>query len=112
MKSANQLEKMPNVAVSAKDLLEVPKGTITIEGLRNSLNVSLIYLEAWLKGNGCVPIHNLMEDLATAEIARSQSKQRKFEFFVTASSTVVETWSESCGWNCGDEGIGEGYFAR
>jgi malate synthase len=51
------------------------QGTITVEGLRNSLNVSLIYLEAWLKGNGCVPIHNLMEDLATAEIARSQSKK-------------------------------------
>ena len=49
-----------------------PTGTITEAGLRNNVNVSLQYMASWLGGNGCVPIHNLMEDAATAEIARSQ----------------------------------------
>ncbi len=60
------------VSVSAKDLLTVPAGAITENGLRTNISVSLQYLESWLRGVGCVPINNLMEDAATAEISRSQ----------------------------------------
>ena len=70
----NQFEKQkPEVAVSAADLLDFkPETPITEAGLRMNINVGIHYLGAWLAGNGCVPIHNLMEDAATAEISRSQ----------------------------------------
>ncbi len=54
------------------DLLAVPEGTITEAGLRQNLNVGIGYIEAWLRGIGCVPLYNLMEDAATAEISRAQ----------------------------------------
>ncbi len=57
---------------TAKDLLLVPDGSITGEGVRTNVEVSLHYLEAWLRGKGCVPIRNLMEDAATVEISRAQ----------------------------------------
>jgi malate synthase len=72
---ANQVERRrDDVAVSAKDLLDVhvPDGSITEEGLRNNVNVCIQYLSSWLRGNGAAAILNLMEDTATAEIARSQ----------------------------------------
>jgi len=73
MQSANQVHKLrQDVVVSAADLLTVPQGKITQGGLRNNVNVGLQYLAAWLAGNGCVPINNLMEDAATAEISRAQ----------------------------------------
>ncbi|MES2071129.1 MAG: malate synthase A [Pseudomonadota bacterium] len=70
----NQMEKQrPDVEVTAKDLLNFqPETPITEAGLRYNINVGIHYLGAWLAGNGCVPIHNLMEDAATAEISRSQ----------------------------------------
>ena len=70
----NQFEKQrPDVNVSAADLLNFkPEAPITEAGLRMNINVGIHYLGAWLAGNGCVPIHNLMEDAATAEISRSQ----------------------------------------
>jgi malate synthase len=58
--------------VTAADLLAIPDGEITEEGLRWNIDVGLRYLEAWLRGSGCVPIYNLMEDAATAEICRAQ----------------------------------------
>ena len=58
--------------LTAADLLEVPAGDITEQGLRLNVNVGIQYLESWLGGNGCVPIYNLMEDAATAEISRAQ----------------------------------------
>lgn len=61
-----------DVKVSASDLLRIPEGTITDAGLRNNIRVSIHYIAAWIAGNGCVPIYNLMEDAATAEISRSQ----------------------------------------
>jgi malate synthase len=62
-----------DVAVSAKDLLDFgPRGPITEQGLRTNVSVGVQYLEAWLRGNGAVPIFNLMEDAATAEISRAQ----------------------------------------
>jgi malate synthase len=73
MPAANQLDKKrEDVSITAADLLTVPQGNITEEGLRRNINVGLLYLKAWLSGQGCVPIHNLMEDAATAEISRSQ----------------------------------------
>jgi malate synthase len=73
MKEANQIKRtLPDVQITAKDLLAVPEGKITEEGLKWNIDVGLQYLEAWLRGNGCVPIYNLMEDAATAEISRAQ----------------------------------------
>jgi malate synthase len=70
----NQWDKQrDDVTVKAADLLEFrPEQPITETGLRNNINVGIHYLGSWLAGNGCVPIHNLMEDAATAEISRSQ----------------------------------------
>ena len=70
----NQFEKQkPEVDVKAADLLDFkPETPITEAGLRMNINVGIHYLGVWLAGNGCVPIHNLMEDAATAEISRSQ----------------------------------------
>jgi malate synthase len=62
----------PGRTIQAKDLLEVPRGDITEEGLRWNIDVGLQYLHSWLQGAGCVPIYNLMEDAATAEICRAQ----------------------------------------
>jgi malate synthase len=73
MPTPNQVHRLrEDVAVSADDLLRVPEGSITAEGLRDNVSVSLQYMAAWLCGNGCVPINNLMEDAATAEISRAQ----------------------------------------
>ena len=73
MKGPNQLEtRRLDVEVSAADLLTVPTGTRTEAGLRHNLRVGVQYLEAWLRGSGCVPLYNLMEDAATAEISRTQ----------------------------------------
>jgi malate synthase len=73
MKEANQIgRRREDVSVTAKDLLAVPEGKITEEGLRWNIDVGLQYLESWLRGSGCVPIYNLMEDAATAEICRAQ----------------------------------------
>jgi malate synthase len=60
------------VNVSAADLLQVPSGEITEAGLRGCIRVGVQYIEAWLRGSGCVPLYNLMEDAATAEICRAQ----------------------------------------
>lgn len=70
----NQFDKQrDDVQVTAADLLNFqPEAPITEAGLRMNINVGIHYLGAWLAGNGCVPIHNLMEDAATAEISRSQ----------------------------------------
>ena len=73
MPKQNQRDNLrEDVKVSAKDLLTVPQGTITEAGVRNSLSVAIQYTAHWLNGSGAVPIFNLMEDAATAEISRSQ----------------------------------------
>jgi len=73
MTGPNQLTVLrEDVQVGAADLLRVPEGAITETGLRNNVSVALQYLAAWLGGLGCVPINNLMEDAATAEISRAQ----------------------------------------
>ncbi len=73
MAASHQLQvARDDVRVAAADLLAVPDGAITFQGLRTNIDVGIQYLEAWLRGTGCVPIYNLMEDAATAEISRTQ----------------------------------------
>jgi malate synthase len=73
MSTPNQIQvKRDDVRVTAADLLSVPDGEITETGLKLNIDVGIQYLESWLLGLGCVPIYNLMEDAATAEISRTQ----------------------------------------
>jgi malate synthase len=73
MPGPNQVSLLrDDVSISAADLLKVPTGTITEAGVRNNIRVGILYLSAWLSGSGCVPLYNLMEDAATAEICRAQ----------------------------------------
>jgi malate synthase len=73
MAGDNQVDKIPDsTPVSRDDLLEIHEGTRTEEGLRTNIRVGIQYIEAWLRGNGAVPLYNLMEDAATAEISRTQ----------------------------------------
>ena len=73
MKGPNQIDKINrDMDITSSDLLRVPEGAITESGIRTNLSVGIQYLDAWLGGKGAVPIHNLMEDTATAEICRAQ----------------------------------------
>lgn len=73
MPMANQIARQrDDVHITSEDLLQVPMGTRTEPGLRNNIQVAVQYIAAWLKGRGAVPINHMMEDMATAEIARSQ----------------------------------------
>jgi malate synthase len=73
MPHPNQIaRRRPDVQVSAADLLQVPPGPKTEAGLRQNVAVGVAYIESWLRGVGCVPLFNLMEDAATAEISRAQ----------------------------------------
>ncbi|MBI4005463.1 MAG: malate synthase A, partial [Gammaproteobacteria bacterium] len=73
MPRPNQIDnKRDDVQVTQADLLKVPEGTITRAGFEGNINAALRYTESWLGGQGCVPIFHLMEDAATAEIARAQ----------------------------------------
>jgi malate synthase len=73
MKEPNQIARQrQDVHVTAADLVAVPTGDITESGLATNVSVGIAYIEAWLRGTGCVPLHNLMEDAATAEISRAQ----------------------------------------
>lgn len=81
MPDANQLDNMRTKdVITEADLIAIPKGTITEEGVRKNINVGILYLESWLRGNGCVALYDLMEDAATAEISRTQIWQwRKYQ---------------------------------
>ncbi|UED80454.1 malate synthase A [Lysinibacillus sp. CD3-6] len=73
METPNQIhKKRDDVNVKAEDLVAVPEGTITLDGLRVNCSVGVQYIASWLRGNGAAPINNLMEDAATAEISRTQ----------------------------------------
>jgi malate synthase len=95
----NQIDRQrDDVQVTAADLLDLAAtpGEITREGLRSNVEVALLYLEAWLRGNGAVGIHNLMEDAATAEISRSQiwqwvHNQSKLEDGTTITAELVRS---------------------
>ncbi len=91
MPTPNQIHvKREDVHVTAADLLEPHRGEITEEGLRINVDVGIQYIEAWLNGNGCVPIYNLMEDAATAEISRSQVWQWVRHGVKTARGATVD----------------------
>jgi len=69
----NQLDVLrEEVHVTRDDLLKVPEGKVTLDGVKTNVSVGIQYLESWLGGRGCVPINNMMEDAATAEICRAQ----------------------------------------
>ncbi|GGA77053.1 malate synthase A [Ornithinibacillus halotolerans] len=72
MPTRNQINKKLDYKITSKDLLEIPPGEITEAGLRTNISVGIEYITAWLNGRGAVPINNLMEDAATAEISRAQ----------------------------------------
>ncbi len=78
-----------DVRVGAADLLRVPEGAVTEAGIRLNIRVGVQYLEAWLGGNGCVPLYYLMEDAATAEICRSQLWQWLHHGITTAEGRRV-----------------------
>jgi malate synthase len=73
MPGPNQIDNLrEDVSIKAADLLKRPSGEITEAGLRTNIDVGIQYMANWLSGLGCVPIYNLMEDAATAEISRAQ----------------------------------------
>jgi malate synthase len=73
MPQPNQIDrKREEVRITRDDLLRLPEGAVTEKGLRQNVNVGILYVEAWLGGSGAVPLYNLMEDAATAEISRTQ----------------------------------------
>lgn len=92
MPEPNQIARQrDDVNVTQSDLLSVPEGTITTEGLRSNMRVGIQYLGSWLGGNGCVPLYNLMEDAATAEISRSQVWQ-----WLRYSPTLEDGFHRGC----------------
>ena len=73
MPNTNQIDnKRLDVNITEADLLAVPTGTITETGIRENINVSILYIESWLQGNGAAALYHKMEDAATAEISRTQ----------------------------------------
>jgi malate synthase len=92
MPEANQIaRKRQDVHVEAADLIAIPDGTKTSAGLRQNVAVGIGYLEAWLRGTGCVPLFNLMEDAATAEISRAQLWQWRRHGAVLEDGSPVDS---------------------
>ena len=90
MDGPNQLDALrADVDITAEDLLQVPSGSITDDGLRHNIRVGIQYVEAWLGGLGCVPLYHLMEDAATAEICRSQVWQWIHHGSETAEGNII-----------------------
>jgi malate synthase len=122
MKSKNQLDvKREDVNIGRADLLEVTPGTRTENGLRHNVRVGIQYIESWLRGVGCVPIYNLMEDAATAEISRAQvwqwiRHQAKLDDGSTVSvdrfRTVVTEEMDRVRAEVGDERFSRGKFTE
>jgi malate synthase len=94
LKGPNQIDrKLTGFTVNADDLIAPSKGTITEAGVRKNIRVAIQYLAAWLSGNGCVPIDNLMEDAATAEISRTQLWQWvKQAATLDDGRTITQDW--------------------
>ncbi|MGB6722753.1 MAG: malate synthase A [Terracidiphilus sp.] len=91
MPQPNQIAKqLPDYSATAEDLLQVPDGSITEAGLKQNVAVGLGYVEAWLRGIGCVPLFNLMEDAATAEISRAQIWQWVHQKAMLSDGRVVD----------------------
>ena len=93
MPEANQIDNQLflNYSITKKDLLCVPRGQCTEQGLIDNINIGFQYLNSWINGNGCVPINNLMEDAATAEISRAQIWQwQRFKVWLNNGKQVDE----------------------
>jgi malate synthase len=96
MPRPNQLDTMPKATIAEADLLEKHEGDITEEGVRLNIRVAIQYIEAWLGGRGAVPLYNLMEDAATAEISRAQIWQWLHHKAKTAGGErVTVAWVEA-----------------
>ena len=118
--------KREDIKVTANDLLKLPVktaggriGIITEKGIRTNINVGILYIEAWLNGNGCVPLYNLMEDAATAEISRAQIWQwlkhqaktvDKKEITVEYFNKLLKEELKKIKLNVGEEKYGNGKF--
>jgi malate synthase len=98
MPSKNQLHvKREDVEAGQNDLLEVHAGTKTEAGFRENIRVGVQYVEAWLRGRGAVPLYNLMEDAATAEISRTQIWQwLKYGAVLEGGHRVTKEFFERC----------------
>ncbi|MCX5478998.1 malate synthase A [Kaistia geumhonensis] len=98
MPAPNQLGRLrEEVSYGQADMLEIHEGTRTEEGLRHNIRVGVQYIEAWLRGRGAVPIYNLMEDAATAEISRAQIwQQLHFEAELEGGVKVTEALFRRC----------------
>ena len=98
MPAPNQLGKMrDDVVIGQKEMLEVHEGTRSEQGLRDNIRVGVQYIEAWLRGRGAVPLYNLMEDAATAEISRSQTWQElHFEAMLEGGVKATKALFEKC----------------
>ena len=100
MPNANQIDKkFEEYLVSEENLLEIPKGTITENGVRKNINVGILYIESWLMGVGAAALYNLMEDAATAEISRTQiwqwlKNEAKLDDGRTLIPEMVLNWQE------------------
>ena len=95
MKTPNQIHKQIylNDTIRRDDLLCVPKGVCTEVGFRKNIRIGFLYLNSWLNGQGCVPIDNLMEDAATAEISRTQLwQQLKWNAYLDNGEQVTEEY--------------------
>jgi malate synthase len=90
MPTANQLHVVPAGTATAEDLTTPPPGPKTLSGLTNNVNVGIGYIAAWLRGQGAVPLHNLMEDAATAEISRTQIWQWRVSDVVLDTGEPVD----------------------
>ena len=90
MPTPNQIHSAPGRSRAAKELLELPEGVVTLAGVRQNVNVGILYLAAWLGGSGAVPLYNLMEDAATAEISRTQLWQWVHHGATLDSGTVID----------------------
>jgi malate synthase len=126
MPGPNQIERLrEDVKVSRDDLIAVPEGARTESGLRHNVKVAVQYIEAWLRGEGCVPLYHLMEDAATAEISRAQVWQwLKFGSTVQTKDgaespltrdrfkTIVEEEMNSLRASIGEERFARGRFTE
>ena len=98
MPGKNQLDNLRNdIEIGQDDLLAIPQGTRSEDGMRHNIRVGVQYIEAWLRGQGCVPLYNLMEDAATAEISRAQVWQLlQHKATLEDGSQVTEERVKSC----------------
>lgn len=115
MPGPNQLDRIPPGAATAEDLTTPSEGTRTAAGLAMNVNVAIGYIAAWLRGQGAVPLHNMMEDAATAEISRAQLWQWRHHGVALEDGTPVtgalinaEIQKQLAVWQ---DAVGDNFFA-